>query len=752
MADITRPWGSAAMSNFVRRFAFWLLLLGSPAQAAISVVGTPPANTGVANNANATASLGGTTASGDLAVVWYGCDAASSCTVTTPISGYTNITSRTGGAEKIYIDYKAAGASESDPTITRTGGSANDVIFGAGIILRGANTTTPVHASTTSAPTASGASIATPALTITEDNTYVCLAFVWNANSAATAFGAYNPNGTGAWTRYTVRFATGTVYSNQALWCSLQTTATNISASSISLTGGTMSTVGRFLLVSFSAAAVTPTFTSAPAIGTRTTSAIPINATSDTTGTMYGARLTDGSGTPTCDQLEAQTATGGVQYASEAVVATVADTLTFSSITDGTVTDGYFCIEDGSGNDSAVASIANMYKQPAWTVTPNVSARAQTTHTVAFTADGAGTAYAVGCAKGKTAPSYAQVAAGQCGDGAAANANNSKSVTTSADTIVLTYATPLLVYDVYGALTYGSQTSSVTTLATEIAGAESGYTAPAAFASLCNALPCPAYKYNAENATDIIDGDYNSCTTATSPDALATTWDAAGYFSYSGSSARQLLSCKFQDVSAFGMFAGANPAGFYINNQAPVYSPPTINVVWRVGDALSFNNLDVGLVSDAEGDTLTGSNSSTGTGSGADKRPAGTSFGGSGNGVLSGTLTDVASGSYVFTATDIAGDSATLTVSWEVRAAQETVPDCATTNIPLSECDGLLEANYLQLGTITTECSELDRFDVISQNPAAGTSQDPETEIDLVIAKRCGGGGAFHWPVFEFGE
>lgn len=321
-------------------------------------------------------------------------------------------------------------------------------------------------------------------------------------------------------------------------------------------------------------AAATPTFTSAPAIGTRTSSSIPINATSDTTGTMYGARLTDGSATPTCDQLEAQTATGGVQYASEAVVATVADTLTFSSITDGTVTDGYFCIEDGSGNDSAVAPIADMYKLPGWTVTPSVTSQTTGQFTITKTLDGAGTVYAVACQLNTTAPTVAQVLAGDCTGDVDALAANTDDAT---GTMTLGTTLPLFMYDVYVVGVYGGLNSQRTDLLDEELDDPVDYSC-AFLTSIETATENPVQYYNSVKAIDFQIGD-KACYGQSDPDNYVEEIQLDGTFIQQGPQTAQKFNVILFSLATGDFFEDATRTGgsqytYYFNWLAPNCTPP----------------------------------------------------------------------------------------------------------------------------------------------------------------------------------
>lgn len=479
------------------------------------------------------------------------------------------------------------------------------------------------------------------------------------------------------------------------------------------------------------ASGVTPTFSVSPAIGTRTTSTLPITATSTCTDcTFYGVAVVDGSGAPSCTQIKAgqnSSSTSAYSAFSAAMTASVQATGTFASYTDGTVRDGYFCMNSTGGGDSSVAAIADMYKIPAYTVTPFVSARSATTHTVSSTLDGAGTIYSVGCARGSTAPTIAQVKAGQCTGSVTALASANKSVT-GADTLTLTYGTPLLVYDVYQSAVYGSQDSVRTDLTVEIAGAASGYTAPAALTSICTAAACPVKKYNDANATDLVTGDYFSCQNTTLPDVSVITWSLDGNFSYPGPAARQNFACKYYDLSAAGMFAGANPATYYVNNSVPVCSgTPSVPILRQFKRNLSISpfNLAINCI-DGDADALTAAITSGTLNTGLSLNSSTTD--------ITGTPTVEVEAGNVMTATltDIAGDTANSTIKIAV-ADTLTVPSC--TGMTAEACSAAIAVN----GWITAIPSyaystTVDANYVISITPVAATEVEPFTTVAMLVS------------------
>ncbi|MGE4077388.1 MAG: hypothetical protein AB7F22_17670 [Reyranella sp.] len=520
----------------------------------------------------------------------------------------------------------------------------------------------------------------------------------------------------------------------------VQTTAATFAATEFVDDGGG-SANGYSFSVAIKAAAVTPLYTSDPAIQSRTTSSIVFRATTDTTGTRYGARLTDGSATPTCDQLEAQTATGGVQYGSQAATATVASDLTLGSITDGTVTDYYECLEDSSGNDSAVKAVANVYKTPAWTTAPSVTAQDDNDYTITKVLDGAGSCTAVACLKDSTAPSEAETLAGYCDcngacDGGAGDVAAIATVTDAsceAGTATLGGALTRPIHDIYVAATYGSQNSALTTLADEMLDAPTGYQYDL-LTSISATSPCQELNDIPISptiaATDVLK---TSTTVAPSGEDLTVETDCnMDYADPNGS--RRSASLAVYDTSV-GDWMSGGPTAVYFNNSAPECL--VANCEFDTGelfiDGEEMAEIDTATwFDDADGDTPTITSSDTGTGTGADKLPAGTTFV---DGSWSGTPTcdgGDTSGSFTVTDTDVAGDTAAVAVTWACYD-QVAVPDCVGDD--LATCASELEAVSLSLGTATFEPNESEAFGtILSQDPEAASSANPFTTVDVAVS------------------
>lgn len=625
------------MRKLLHAFLLALSLLPTFAFAgAYSLVSTSTANDDNTGN-DFTANMPSSWSAGNLLLLATAPRGGSAETLTTP-SGWTVLKTFTDSGGSIVLLGRIAQAGDTGPTISWSGTShawAKMAAWSGDIYT---DLTTIVDNSN-QASAGSSDLLNVPSLTVGVNDTLVIGISRKNktttSNGATVTFaGGFTTLGSGSFTGSRQTYAWGYIQ---------QTTAANISSTDWTVSISEANT-RTGITVSLKSSSATPTFTSAPAIGTRTTSSLPINATSDTTGTMYGGRLTDGSGTPTCDQLEAQTATGGVQYASEAVVATVADTLTFSSITDGTVTDGYFCIEDGSGNDSAVASIANMYKLPAFTTALTVASQTDTAYTSnSKILDGPGTVDLVACAKDASPPSVSQVEARTGGcivNGATDDATG---------TMVLTITGTIFpIYDLYYVGSYGGQhEAAVHTLADESLDAPAGKQY-VTLASVSATSWCD--DFNDTQTPDIAAGDIIKIDLVTDPDGFTWTQGTDCDGNYSGTSARQSLEYDIYDTSV-GAYMAGGPGTLWFNNQAPV--GPEANSIrynFPLNSAITPINI-ASLCYDPEDDALTATNVSA--------LPTGLSVSSS---LLQGTPT--ARGFFpnlVFSCTDITGE----TTEWQ---------------------------------------------------------------------------------------
>lgn len=221
------------------------------------------------------------------------------------------------------------------------------------------------------------------------------------------------------------------------------------------------STARKWFYFAVQGAASAPTYTADPAIGTRTTSSIPITQTSACTDcTAYFIAETDGLGLPTCTQIKAGNgADGNAAYkaVSGALTATVQLTLTLGTYTDGTLRDGYGCLNSTAGGDSAVKAIADMYKLPAFSTPLSVASQTTSVYTSnSKVLDGPGTVTWNAVPAGASAPSVSQCNAGTGGGIVATNTDD------ATGTMTLTISgTPGSTinpkYDLYYCGTYGGQ-------------------------------------------------------------------------------------------------------------------------------------------------------------------------------------------------------------------------------------------------------------------------------------------------------
>lgn len=702
-----------------------LLLFAVPSWAAITYNGV--GTDSHANNGSTTPGLP-THASGDLLLI---ADTMRATAETPSATGYTNLYNLNSASTRITLFGKIDGGSESGPTVTVSGASNTHSSVMIGIDGTATDMGTVVHASASQANGGADNSVEYPALTITENNTIVVLILEYNNDDDLIGDLSWStPSGFTQVGSYCTALGADMC---TVVYYQIQTTATNISSGSVTRTTTGATASHGALIVSLKSSVVPPTFSVAPAIGTRTTSTIPVTATTACTDcTFYGVAQADGLATPTCTQIKAgQNGSGSAAYKSfsQAMTATVQGTGTFSTYTDGTIRDGAFCLNSTANGDSAVSTIADMYKTAAFSVTPSVTSQTTSAYTITKTLDGAGSCTAVACAKDATAPTVAQVLAGNCTGDAAAIATVTDA-SCEAGTMTLGGSLTRYVHDVYVAGTYGSQNSSLTTLADEMLDAATGreiINGATGYTSIH--ANSPIVSFNASATPDIVAGDIGQCDSTTSPGACVITYTATGLYSYPGScgSTRQTFTCNFYDTSVGDLHA--DTMSVCVNNASPVATPITGTVVLTKDAAMA--NFDFATYfADADDATLTYTSSDTGTGTGANKRPAGTSIAA---GVWSGTPTSAttSTGSFTITATDSCGDTDTVDVSWGVYE-QVAVPDCSA--LPLSTCITALDAVNLD-NSFTSQCSAtVPVLTVISQDPAASTTVSQFSRVALVVS------------------
>lgn len=196
---------------------------------------------------------------------------------------------------------------------------------------------------------------------------------------------------------------------------------------------------------------------------------------------------------------------------------------------------------------------------------------------------------------------------------------------------------------------------------------------------------------------------------------------------YTGAASRQSAAWAIYDASATALMAGS-PGNLVFNDQAPFADSPVSIGPLPTGTSMGTIAFDQEFT-DAENDPITCTSSDTGTGTGADTRPAGTTITGcswSGTPTANGT-----SGSFTITAADPAGATGTLVVNWNV-ASQVATPTCSS---DITTCIGLYNTAGVNF-TLTSQCSaSVASGNVISQNPTAGTMVNVNSTGALVVSQ-----------------
>lgn len=224
---------------------------GGPGPISIVAVGT----VSEADNASVSPAYGVTPQANDVGIV-YGALRTAASGRTLACSGYSTLDSFGASSQQpMYVFAKTLAASEGAPTVTPSGGVAGNVLQALTLLLRNtASAATILH--NQSHKTTTGANSSTPIqtaeLTVTEDDCLIVALVSYQLD--CSALGNFNPLGDGNWTQQ--RFASTTTGSNQAIavYTRLQTTATNIPASTISISGQATGVVARTILVALKAA------------------------------------------------------------------------------------------------------------------------------------------------------------------------------------------------------------------------------------------------------------------------------------------------------------------------------------------------------------------------------------------------------------------------------------------------------------------------------------------------------------------
>lgn len=594
--------------KFIRAiFAAVFLVVTLPAWADVSIVGT---RTNIDSAGSCTAGAGSnrvvvltvgaepTATSSDLVVsaLTYGTNSIANAQV---VEAVTSV--RGGSVERVrsaiyYI--KEANILSGAQTVTVT---FNQAITGTAKItcytLSGVDQTTPVE-NTQSAGSIASSDPWTSSVTLA-NNSFAVLNAVANSNTVTAT-----PDG--AWTE-------DRDVDDGGARVVIQSKDTSTGGSTTWTVDWSGATGGTLAIASFGeVAASPPTFSVAPAIGTRTTSSIPVTATTACTDcNYYGVAVTDGSGAPTCTQIKAGQDSGGSAaykaFGPVAMTTTVQNTGTFSTYTDGTIRDGYFCLNSTAGGDSTVSSIADMYKLPAFTTALTIASQTDTTYTTnSKVLDGPGTVDLVACAKDASPPSVSQVEARTGGciiNGSTDDATGTMTLDPS--------GAAFPVYDLYYVGSYGSQhEAAVHALVDECLDAPSGKTVvncPNGLTSIGAGGAVEAL--NAVITPDLVAGDIPIVDSATTPEGCQVTMSVAGLISIAGpggvgscSGARQYVNATFYDLSAGAIHA--DDLDWWLNNLPPIAPTETLSLYVPLNSAMTpFDLTD--SCPDPEGDAVT---------------------------------------------------------------------------------------------------------------------------------------------------
>ncbi len=433
-----------------------------------------------------------------------------------------------------------------------------------------------------------------------------------------------------------------------------------------------------------------------------------------------------------------------------------------------------------------------------FSVSPTVDSTTASTYVMTYTVSGATTVYFVGCNPDESAPSSAQVEAGDCGSGADAEVSANEAVSGADTTTISSVVLPR--HDIYAIPESGG---SVVTLSDENRTADAGQTI-VVLASVATTSVFDVDTYydpdvaagdvfeaddvaeadvaitdvtgDTDGSTAVITGmadtsdflaghnvtvsagfastgpfeilsktsttitvDTNSNSSQTDVTVTVTypiTWETDGDFSYPDPAAvRTNTDYCIQDITgAGGDFTtpacwGADDV-IWVNNSAPVGQTDLDPVVFTEDAPITTLDLDV-FFTDADSDALTYTITS-GT------IPIGLSLNGS-NGEITGTpTTENESGvTMIFEATDVAGDTDTITfLIYIVNTVTLPTLDDSTQAAAISDFQTAFpwQTDILSL-TASFACSSVEAADqVISQSPAASTEVTAFEEVDIVVS------------------
>lgn len=417
-----------------------------------------------------------------------------------------------------------------------------------------------------------------------------------------------------------------------------------------------------------------PTYSAGPTNGSFTDTTLPFTYTPDQNGTTYSAACTNGQTVTTFANLKAGTCSGGaaIGTGTDTSTAAVSDTVTITGLTAGTTYDVYIGHESTLGGQSAMSSLADRATtggggSPTFTVGPTETPIADGFNIAGtITCTGTCTVEAVACAPGDAVPTANEIEAGQCGGGNAALMNASEVWTTAVgNDFNMTSANKPGRFDVYVSGTNGTTDTSVNSLTDQDRAPRAGF-AFIAHTSVSTTGICDLdSSFNPDCAT----GDVFEYEDDTNEDAdCNVSFEADGDFILTPVAAgdcdnKRTFNISYEDVSSAtdGLFTAPTAGNFTtddlvcVNNTAPAALDANTELVVLVEDAV-MNALDLsGRFTDADGDTLTFTETGVGT------IPTGTALGGTGNKDWTGTPTteDEGGEALTFTGTDECGATAT---------------------------------------------------------------------------------------------
>lgn len=365
---------------------------------------------------------------------------------------------------------------------------------------------------------------------------------------------------------------------------------------------------------------------------------------------------------------------------------------------------------DSSGTTKSIAlSILPDSTGGELTGAPTVTAQDTNDYTISGTTDGAVTIYAVACAKDSTAPSIAQVAAGNCtGDVAALAAVNES--WNGADSFILGGALPLKIYDLYV-----TDSTTLYTLADEQLDVAAGYER-----TILASVDATSPYFGTETAA----GDYCDTEAVTSPDAFVVTPETDGTISYAagGSTARQIILGNCHDLSE----SDIDSYQFVFNNLTCGLEEDLLD------DGPTLLQKDVAIATqesetlcvDPEGDTIDVA---------VDALPTGLSLVDTPPWQVTGTPTACSEITSEFTWTDEYGADYVESAVYQIG---DLIPDVVTGGVDEATAVAAIEAVCSFTATAGTPAysDTVAEGDVISTDPISGWLSPPDQEVTYVLS------------------